>query len=73
MMTESSKIASELGPETNIPPAGEPLADAAVSPFRRELDEYLFHQGTAHRAWAYLGAHEEQGHIVFRVFADCMV
>ncbi len=38
-------------------------------PYRRELDEYLFHEGTAHRAWSYLGAHEENGEVVFRVFA----
>lgn len=37
--------------------------------YRRDMDEYLFHEGTARRAWEYLGAHEEKGQVVFRVYA----
>jgi 1,4-alpha-glucan branching enzyme len=64
MPTESVKIT-----EKNI------LSPAETdSPLRRELDEFLFHEGTAHRAHTYLGAHAEtdgQGEerVVFRVWA----
>ena len=44
------------------------------SPLRRELDEFLFHEGTSRRAYTYLGAHAEpdengRERIVFRVWA----
>ena len=64
MPTESVKIT-----EKNI------LSPAETNgSLRRELDEFLFHEGTAHRAHTYLGAHAEtdgQGEerIVFRVWA----
>ena len=33
----------------------------AMKPHRRELDEFLFHEGTARHAYDYLGAHAELG------------
>ena len=79
MITENRKKATDVRPETVQKPP-EPVADRTdgqarqnektpFPPFRRELDEYLFRQGTAHRAWEYLGAHEEEGQVVFRVWA----
>ncbi len=66
MMTKSVNSS----PET---PSKAP-AKAPQPTYRRELDEYLFHAGTARHAWTYLGAHAEcdeagQECIVFRVFA----
>lgn len=79
MITENRKKATDVRPETVQKPP-EPVADRTdgqaqqnektpFPPFRRELDEYLFRQGTAHRAWEYLGAQEEGDQIVFRVWA----
>ena len=79
MITENRKKATDVRPETGQKPP-EPVADRTdgqaqqnektpFPPFRRELDEYLFRQGTAHRAWEYLGAQEEGDQIVFRVWA----
>ena len=36
---------------------------------RWELDEFLFHQGTARHIWRYLGAHGEGDSVTFRVWA----
>ena len=46
----------------------------AMKPHRRELDEFLFHEGTARHAYDYLGAHAEVGddgveRVIFRVWA----
>ena len=79
MITKNRKKATDVRPETVQKPP-EPVADRTdgqaqqnektpFPPFRRELDEYLFRQGTAHRAWEYLGAQEEGDQIVFRVWA----
>ena len=49
-------------------------ATKELKPYRRELDEFLFHEGTARHAYDYLGAHAEVGadgveRVIFRVWA----
>ena len=72
MATKSVKITEKT---TSIRETGTPTVDSVpFSPLRRELDEFLFHEGTARHAYTYLGAHAELGEdgkecIVFRVWA----
>ena len=72
MLTKSVKITEKT---TSIrEDDGATSAGSEFSPLRRELDEFLFHEGTARHAYTYLGAHaeaDEDGRecIVFRVWA----
>ena len=72
MPTKSVKITEKTDSlrENKTPPQEA----VPLRPLRRELDEFLFHQGTARHAYTYLGAHAEPGedgneHIIFRVWA----
>ena len=76
MPTKSVKITEKTTSlrdrtDDEILPASEARA---LRPYRRELDEFLFHEGTARHAYGYLGAHAETGadgaeRIIFRVWA----
>ena len=66
---KSTSIREEETQEIALSPQAE-----AHAPFRRELDEFLFHEGTARHAYTYLGAHAERDEdggeqVVFRVWA----
>ena len=66
---KSTSIREEETQEIALSPQAEALA-----PYRRELDEFLFHEGTARHAYTYLGAHAETDEtggeqVVFRVWA----
>ncbi len=72
MSTKSVKITEKNTSIRDEAPA-DPAA-AVYSPLRRELDEFLFHEGTARHAYTYLGAHAEldedgRERIIFRVWA----
>ena len=65
----SAEAALDAPLEDSIPSEAE-----ALKPYRRELDEFLFHEGTARHAYDYLGAHAEMGEdgeerVIFRVWA----
>ncbi len=69
---EASTSIREQAPDT--PSVKEPPTPL---PHRQKADEYLFHAGTARRAWMYLGAHAETDpsaddgaeRVIFRVWA----
>ena len=69
-ITEKNTSIRDENPADSAPSA----AGAVYSPLRRELDEFLFHEGTARHAYTYLGAHAEldedgRERIIFRVWA----
>ena len=45
------------------------MAVIILSNVVHNLPAYLFHQGTNYKTYEYLGAHKENGHYVFRVWA----
>ena len=51
-------LSTEAAPDTLREFPLSPEAEALL-PHRRELDEFLFHEGTARHAYTYLGAHAE--------------
>ena len=66
-------LSTEAAPDTLREIPLSPEAEALL-PHRRELDEFLFHEGTARHAYTYLGAHAEVGtdgseRVIFRVWA----
>ena len=79
MPTKSVKIteiSTSIREEEPRVASAAPLSpeEEALVPFRRELDEFLFHEGTARHAYTYLGAHAEVDEtggeqVVFRVWA----
>ena len=72
MPTKSVKSTEKITSIRDVP-SQSAHADS-LAPHRKELDEFLFHEGTAHHAYTYLGAHaepDEEGRekIIFRVWA----
>ena len=72
MPTKSVKSAEKITSIRDVPSQSAPADSPA--PHRKELDEFLFHEGTARHAYTYLGAHAEsdgQGgeQVIFRVWA----
>ena len=76
MATKSVKI-TEKNTSVRDEAESRPLAPSATKtlrPYRSELDEFLFHEGTARHAYGYLGAHAVVGEdgvewVIFRVWA----
>ena len=79
-MTTNTDIHSAISTSIREPSDAPSPVIAAGSPppvpHRRELDEFLFHEGTARHVYTYLGAHVEEDSegretVVFRVWAPC--
>ena len=72
MPTKSVKSTEKITSIRDVP--SQPAHTDSPAPHRGELDEFLFHEGTARHAYTYLGAHTEadvQGgeQVIFRVWA----
>ena len=66
-------VSAKAAPDATVEEALSPEAKA-LRPYRRDLDEFLFHEGTARHAYDYLGAHAEvdkdgDERVIFRVWA----
>ena len=78
MMTNTPKNRQKPSVSTSIRIDEDLPTTPTNTNHRRELDEFLFHEGTARRMWTYLGAHVEdeiladgatESRAVFRVWA----